>query len=80
MTRKTVERGISYCGQLNWIKSANQNSRNVNMEDPFSFSIKTRIPLQKIVIPTDDLNEAFHHAINDLKTHVSRYLKTFGQD
>lgn len=36
--------------------------------------------LAKIVIPTDDLDEAFHHAINDLKTHASRYLKTFGQD
>jgi hypothetical protein len=36
--------------------------------------------LATIVIPTDDLDEAFHHAINDLKTHAHRYLKAFGQD
>lgn len=36
--------------------------------------------LAKIIIPTDDLDEAFHHAINDLKTHAHRYLETFGQD
>ena len=34
--------------------------------------------LAKIVIPTDDLDEAF--AIHDLKTHARRYLETFGQD
>ena len=36
--------------------------------------------LAKIVIPTDDLDEAFHYAIHDIKTHARRYLETFGQD
>jgi len=33
--------------------------------------------LAKIIIPTDDLDEALHYAINDLKTHAHRYLESF---
>jgi len=36
--------------------------------------------IAKIIIPTDSLDTAFHHAINDLKTNAHRYLETFGQD
>ena len=36
-------------------------------------------PLAKLLLPTDDLNEAFHHAINDLQTNAKSYLVTFGK-
>jgi hypothetical protein len=36
-------------------------------------------PLAKLLLATEDLNEALHHAIHDLKTNSERYFATFGK-
>jgi hypothetical protein len=41
---------------------------------------KDETTIAKIIIPTDSIDKAFHHAINDLKTNAHRYLETFEQD
>jgi hypothetical protein len=43
-------------------------------------SLGSYLSSYKIIIPTDSIDKAFHHANNELKTNAHRYLETFGQD
>ena len=52
--------------------------RRVEGEQDCSFG--SYLSSYKIIIPTDSIDKAFHHAINELKTNAHRYLETFGQD
>jgi len=36
-------------------------------------------PLAKLLLATEDLNEAFNHAIHDLKANSKHYFATFGK-